>query len=68
MLIEKLLEFDQDHIMQAFDKSIENEKKLKKNQRAIRSATLIIEKSISNDIFNNIIDIIDLKKIKKNCQ
>lgn len=42
--------------------------KTKENQRAIGMATQIIKKGVSNDIFNNIIDITDSKEMwKKLC-
>lgn len=37
----------------------EREKKIKENQMAIGTATRIIKEGVSNDIFNNIIDVTD---------
>ena len=39
------------------------EQKTKENQIAIRTATQTIKKRVNNDIFNNIIDITDPKKM-----
>lgn len=44
---------------------LEKDKKIKENQIAIKTATQIMNKSISHDIFNNIINITDVKKMWK---
>lgn len=41
----------------------EQEKKIKENRMAVGTATRIIKKSVSNDIFNNIIDMTDPKEM-----
>lgn len=42
---------------------IEIKKKIKKNQMVIKVAIYIIKKSVSNNIFNNIINITTFKEI-----
>lgn len=53
----------QDKPIQTFNKSPRKIKKITENRIAIGTITRIIKKHVSNDIFNNIINITDPKKI-----
>lgn len=55
----------QDKPIQTFNKSLRKIKKITENRIAIGIITRIIKKCVSNDIFNNIINITDPKKYIK---